>query len=214
MGTESRANESSSTFAMMWFPRVVARSDSFDVRVHGWVIGRRTPAHTKAVLALTRSGSSPAVCLAMATIPPTITLRRTSSPSAAVAEAAGTLGIVVSGIALRRVLMCACRRQRPPRGTWAYDATGYAFPSGHSTNAAMAASLLIAAAGAQRTAHTRGIPVVTGTATTYALAIGASRVYLGVHWPSDVIGGWLLGSGWAVLTRRHLNRGRSFSLLR
>jgi membrane-associated phospholipid phosphatase len=63
-----------------------------------------------------------------------------------------------------------------------------AFPSGHAANSmtAFLATALIVAPPAYR----RAAAVV---ALTMATAVGLSRVYLGVHWPSDVIGGWALG---------------------
>lgn len=63
-----------------------------------------------------------------------------------------------------------------------------AFPSGHSANsmtAFLATSLILAAPG-----H-RGPWVIGALVLTFV--VGLSRVYLGVHWPSDVIGGWALG---------------------
>jgi undecaprenyl-diphosphatase len=74
------------------------------------------------------------------------------------------------------------------------------FPSGHAANSALV-YLTIAAllTSIERDARARAYIVVTAIALT--LCIGLSRLYLGVHWPSDVAAGWALGAGWAVLWR-------------
>lgn len=74
---------------------------------------------------------------------------------------------------------------------------GSSFPSGHATQAsAFWFSLVFAmpATGASPK-HTR---VAAGLALSIVLAVAASRVYLGVHYPSDVVAGMLLGTGWAT----------------
>ena len=87
--------------------------------------------------------------------------------------------------------------------------TNLSFPSGHATNVTatlLLASLLLA----ERRRY-----FWIGTAILGAAAIGASRILLGVHWPSDVIGGWFWGAGIALLglsisrrleTRQNANR--------
>ncbi|MGZ6013765.1 MAG: phosphatase PAP2 family protein [Caulobacteraceae bacterium] len=88
-------------------------------------------------------------------------------------------------------------RPRPdlvPHGSYVYSAS---FPSGHSTMSAatfLTLATLIASLEPQR-----GIKVmVYALAMGMVLAIGFSRVYLGVHWPSDVLAGWCLGAAWAL----------------
>ena len=70
------------------------------------------------------------------------------------------------------------------------------FPSGHA-NSAMIFYLTIALILTQGT-RWRGVAVAA--AIVLALAVGLSRVMLGVHWPSDVIGGWAFGMLWVLLT--------------
>jgi undecaprenyl-diphosphatase len=88
-------------------------------------------------------------------------------------------------------------RERPPLPFALVDADGYSFPSGHATGTA--ASTVITAWILTRWL----IPWWTGRVIVWTTAIGAvfvigfSRVYLGVHYVSDVLSGWMLGMAWA-----------------
>jgi undecaprenyl-diphosphatase len=66
------------------------------------------------------------------------------------------------------------------------------FPSGHATSAV--AILLLAALVLPK----QNRPLWVGLGLSIALLIAASRVLLGVHWPSDILGGILLGAGFAL----------------
>jgi undecaprenyl-diphosphatase len=76
------------------------------------------------------------------------------------------------------------------------------FPSGHATSS-MIFYLALALA---LTAHTRWNRIAAAVAVLLSLLIGTSRVMLGVHWPSDVIGGWAFGMLWVLLTLRPAER--------
>jgi len=76
------------------------------------------------------------------------------------------------------------------------------FPSGHATSS-MIFYLALALA---LTARTRWTRIAAAGATLLSLLIGTSRVMLGVHWPSDVIGGWAFGMLWVLLTLRPAER--------
>ena len=95
--------------------------------------------------------------------------------------------------------------------------TGSSFPSGHTTQAAafwLALALTLRGAALPR----RTVWLASAGALLIALAVAWSRVYLGVHYPSDVAAGLLLGSGWAVFvahvlcTPGGLTRGQALSL--
>ncbi|QXE38370.1 phosphatase PAP2 family protein [Streptomyces sp. GMY02] len=116
--------------------------------------------------------------------------------------AAGTLLFLIAGQLLRHVPLAAVHRSRPPAGDWATHASNYAFPSGHATTSALMAGLLIWAL-TRRRGGTAGRRVLTYTLCAliacWAVAVGLSRIYLGVHWATDVLGGWLYAAFWLSL---------------
>lgn len=109
------------------------------------------------------------------------------------------LGISVLGAgATALVIKEIVHRARPVRAFQAYQETGFSFPSGHATLAAAFYGFLIYLAWRMLP------PGFTRTATTSILAlliavIAFSRLYLGVHYLSDVLGGLILGAAFAYL---------------
>ncbi|MFL6073277.1 MAG: phosphatase PAP2 family protein [Mycobacteriales bacterium] len=96
------------------------------------------------------------------------------------------LVVLATGVAVQRLAAAVVDRRRPPRDRWRVRPGGPSMPSGHAATAALAAGLVAPDSPA-------GYPV--------AAAIGASRVLLGVHWPSDVLAGLVYAAAWARLTR-------------
>ena len=74
---------------------------------------------------------------------------------------------------------------------------GPSFPSGHTTGAAACFAAFALVLGRGRSRNTQA--VLAGAAVFVALAVAASRVLLGVHWLTDVLGGLALGWGWFAL---------------
>jgi undecaprenyl-diphosphatase len=101
------------------------------------------------------------------------------------------------GIVLGALLKLAFARPRPALVPHLVDVTSSSFPSGHAADSAIV--YLTLAALLARSVPERGPRLyVIAVAILLTLSIGVSRVYLGVHWPSDVVAGWSIGAAWAL----------------
>lgn len=118
------------------------------------------------------------------------------------------VGAVVSGVALSAALKVGFDRPRPdlvPHGSIVYTKS---FPSGHSMMSAV--TYLTLGALLMRTQRRTSTRVFLFLGAVFlTVLVGMSRVYLGVHWPTDVLAGWTAGAMWAAtcwIAARRLQR--------
>lgn len=113
------------------------------------------------------------------------------------AEAACVLAAVLGAMVLNTLIKMGFSRPRPDivvPGTRVFTAS---FPSGHA--AVSASTYLTLAALAARTTSFRGLRIYFHTlGVVLILLIGLSRIYLGVHYPTDILAGWCVGASWAA----------------
>jgi undecaprenyl-diphosphatase len=151
------------------------------------------PVHPGLVKAVTALGSRPAAY----TITAGCALAAARRAHARIpATAARLLGTLAAGDLARELLCRAVARPRPPAELRHGHYTGFSFPSRHATLAALTAAAVIEVAPAS------GRRAAAAGALTVCAAVGASRLRLGVHWPTDVVAGYVFAAGWAMLGGR------------
>lgn len=103
------------------------------------------------------------------------------------------VGIVLSGRAIVELIKPLVDRPRPAFDAHPVSVTSLSFPSGHAANSmiTMLAIALLVVPARMRTVAIYLAVAITGV-------IGLTRPYLGVHWPSDMVGGWAFGIAWVL----------------
>ena len=123
-------------------------------------------------------------------------------------RASGFVLLVTAGSgALNVVFKTLFMRERPHLWPRLAEVHGWSFPSGHAMGSATLMLLLVIWAWPGRWRY----PVLC-PAVLFALLVGGSRVYLGVHWPSDVVAGWLLAAAWVLGVAAWMPRQRQGEL--
>ena len=157
-----------------------------DQSVTTWAVDERFPALTVIMQVFTALGST--VGLTILTAICAVLLFMRGHRVRALVLSLTMIGSSLLTVALKEIF----RRARPSTDTLLGDpASTTSFPSGHSFNTAVFAGMLAGM-------------VLTSTAVTLyrtlaTLLVGASRVYLGYHWMTDVLAGWSLGLAWLCL---------------
>jgi undecaprenyl-diphosphatase len=104
----------------------------------------------------------------------------------------------VTGLMVTELLKDVFQRDRPPAILHAVPVINTSFPSGHATLSATV-FLTLGALVAHFVKRRRVRIYALSAAIVLAMLVGASRVYLGVHWPTDVLAGWCVGAAWALI---------------
>ncbi|MEO8584602.1 MAG: phosphatase PAP2 family protein [Acidobacteriota bacterium] len=176
-----------------------------DTAVHGWCEAGRTPVLSALFVTVTTVGGPVGMGALVAAVLGVLISRHRS-------RWAWYLAITsAGGVALNQLLKFHYVRQRPDLAAAVLGAMGYSFPSGHAMNATIILGALSYLA-ARSIEHWKEKSAALAALATLALAIGISRIYLGVHWASDVGGGFVAGLLWLTATTTGYELFRQYRL--
>ena len=171
-----------------------------DKAVLTWINGNSSPALTTFFVSVTQLGG--VIAVTTITLLLIIFMLFKKAKSKAVLIALGVGG--ASGIAF--ILKAVFERPRPDLWEWLVHETYFSFPSGHAVGSASLALCIMVLFWQTKWR----IPTLI-VAALYMGIIGVSRLYLGVHYPTDILGGWLVASAWvafitALMYRRNISK--------
>jgi membrane-associated phospholipid phosphatase len=178
--------------ALFFLIRSQARVLDIDARVAGWAAAHASESSSAVLRAITQLGSTPVV-IAVAAVVGLVEFRRIRSRSVWL-----FLVLVVGGqLVIVNLIKVGVERARPAIDPLA-PFSGSSFPSGHTAAAAACYAALALVLSRGRTSRTRAM--LFGAAAGIAVAVGMSRMLLGVHWFTDVVAGLAVGWAWFGLS--------------
>jgi membrane-associated phospholipid phosphatase len=162
-----------------------------DHAVNAWFQNERHPGFTTLLGAVTFAGGPLGMVLVVTLVAAGLLLRKHRASAIFVMVAAG------GGALLNLGLKTIFERVRPPAATAIAVAQGYSFPSGHAMGSFIVLGA-IAYVVLRQPFRWKVKSAWLAMLVTAVLLVGLSRVYLGVHWISDIAGGWSAGAVWLV----------------
>ena len=165
-------------------------STAFDSSITDWMVAHRTSALTTVARVLSTIGSQAVLIPVAGVLFAALLIRRRLVLAALLVTAWG------GAILLYNLTKHFIHRPRPPADIWLTNVgKATSFPSGHATQS-LATFLALALVSAAWLPRARWPGKVL--ALILAVGVGWSRVYLGVHWTTDVVAGWLIATAWVV----------------
>lgn len=189
-------------FLFSWLAHEVFEGETnrFDFAIRGWVHQLASPALTRAMFVISWMGSAGLLLLFLISIAGFLIFRWRRGALWLVLSVAGADVLILT-------LKYSFHRQRPA-AFFGSDPHSYSFPSGHAL-ASFCFYMVLAGLLSSRVRSSGLRMAIWIAASLLVAAIGLSRIYLGVHYPSDVIGGYLAAAVWVttLLAADHM-RGR------
>ncbi|HVX39787.1 MAG TPA: phosphatase PAP2 family protein [Gemmatimonadaceae bacterium] len=163
----------------------------FDDAIMRWIAQHQTPVLQSIMLEITALGTGTVVTMIVLVSGLFLWLNR--HKHSAILLVAATLG----GLVLDSLLKIGFNRPRPQIFKWGTYAVSSSFPSGHAMSSVIVyGTVAYLAARLQQNARSRVLTMAI--AVLIILLICASRLYLGVHYPSDILAGLIIGTAWAA----------------
>jgi membrane-associated phospholipid phosphatase len=177
---------------LTWYVVSHEHSALLDTHVTAWVVAHRTGWLTGLMRVVTWVGST-AVIIPLGLIAGGWFVQRRHEWRPLILLAATVSGAV----ALYDIVKHLVGRPRPPQAIWIGHFPAAAFPSGHATQTVAFYSVLAIIVGTGRSPRAK--LALWSAVVLIALVVGFSRIYLGAHWLTDVLGGYALGTFWAAV---------------
>ncbi|UEA60124.1 phosphatase PAP2 family protein [Gordonia otitidis] len=171
---------------------MIVQITDVDQHITEWVVDHRVEPLTTIVRIVTVLGNTVTLWLVATVVVVVLAARRHVTEAVYVGVGA------LTGSLLMVILKHIFARARPPRDDRLLHIESYSFPSGHSMMT-MVVYGLIAVAAYRLIPWVRAHPWSMALAPVISILVGLTRIYLGVHWTTDVLAGWIIGALWVGL---------------